>query len=264
MMGGVVVVADIDGTLVDAVGGFFATAEQIGHRVASHGGKLVLASARPPWSVARIAAVLGPAVSGIVALQGAAGQAREGEGWRTLWTVPLDPAVVEAVDAALDPELARWWYTDDAWTVSREDPFAHAEAAIVGQRWTAVDRHPPAAPALKLLAVGEPERIAVAAAAEAFVPGARAAVSKPFYLEVVADAVEVDKGIARVRAANPNAECVVALGDGPNDIGMLRAADIGFTFADAPPEVRAAATTVLPADRPAAYNALAGWIEERS
>jgi hydroxymethylpyrimidine pyrophosphatase-like HAD family hydrolase len=113
---------------------------------------------------------------------------------------------------------------------------------------------------LKLLAVGEPER--VAAAAETFVPGARAAVSKPFYLEIVADTVDADKGIARIRAAHPGAVRVVAFGDGPNDVGMLSAADVALTFADAPPEVRAVATTVLPAERPAAYDALVRLIGE--
>jgi hydroxymethylpyrimidine pyrophosphatase-like HAD family hydrolase len=249
------IVADVDGTLVDDAGIAYPDLEQLRRLGAEPGHGIALASARPPWSVQRIAASLGPAVRWLSAFQGAIGrglQARDG-GWRELWTVPIEADLVDELDVALDPELARWWYTAGTWTVSRVDDRARAESRIVDEPWTAVTARPPTEPVLKLLAVGEPARVAAAART---VTGARAAVSKPFYLEIVSGAVDADKGIGRLRALVPETGRVVALGDGPNDIGMLRAADLAFTFADAPDEVIEAASAVLSADRSRAYGEL--------
>jgi hydroxymethylpyrimidine pyrophosphatase-like HAD family hydrolase len=252
---GTLIVADVDGTLVDGAGVPYAGALEFAARVQRAGGALALASARPPWSVARIAAWLGSSVTALVGFQGAIGQRRDGGSrWCTLWSTPLHDEVVCGLDRRLDPALARWWYTADRWTISRVDDAARSEAAIVDAAWDAIETRPPTAAVLKLLAVGDPEL--VTRAAEVTIPGAASAISKPVYLEIVSDAVDRDKGLARLRAGLDGIRRTVALGDGPNDMGMLTAADLGCTFGDAPEDVRAVATVVLSPDRPTGYEEL--------
>ena len=77
--------------------------------------------------------------------------------------------------------------------------------------------------------------------------GERAFITKsdPEYLEIMAPGV--DKGAALLFAAKHygfRPEEVLALGDAPNDLGMLAAAGMGVAVANAVPEVRAAAAAV--------------------
>lgn len=254
------IIADVDGTLVDYSGTSYPGIEGLVDLASRPGYEMALASARPPWSLQGIARTLGRAVTALSAFQGAMVQTRSDgpDSWREVQAVPIDAAVVRDLEAVLDPSLARWWYTAHSWTVSRDDAAALTEARITGRRWSAVDQQPPAEPVFKLLAVGEPERVARAAPS---VNGASCVVSKPQYLEVVSSNVGPDKGIEAMRMLHPPVVRLVALGDGLNDIGMLAAADLAFTFADAPPEVIAAATEVLPADRTRAYERLVCFLQ---
>jgi hydroxymethylpyrimidine pyrophosphatase-like HAD family hydrolase len=257
---GTLIVADVDGTLVTNAGVPYPGVDRLLAMAARPGCGMALSSARPPWSLRRMAREMGPAVIGLSAFQGAMVQVRVGgpDRWHEVLAVPIDREVMGDLNDALDPTLARWWYTAESWTVSREDAAARAEARIVRGPWAAVDARPPIQPVLKLLAVGEPERVATAAPA---LQGVRSAVSKPEYLEIVSSDVDPDKGIGAIRAIHPDAERLVALGDAANDIGMLRAADLAFTFADGAPEVIAAATVVLPADRATAYRELVRFVD---
>lgn len=250
------VVADVDGTLVDHRGIPYPGLTALTDLAARPGFELALASARPPWSLEQLAARLGPMVTGVSGFQGAIVQAADGPGgWRRLRTLPLAPQAVTALDDTLDRRLSRWWYTPREWYVSRDDAAARDEARVVGRPWSGVrDRPPDDDPVLKVMAVGDPDLVAAASPAH---PGVRSAVSKPIYLEIVNAEIDPDKGIAALRAGRPDIARVIAVGDGANDIGMLRAADRGFTFADAPAALRHVATTVLPAARDRAFAQLA-------
>jgi len=252
------IVVDVDGTLVDNAGVTYPGLDRLLELSASPGYGMALASARPPWNLQRMARELGPSVTDISAFQGAMVQTRSPDGWREVCSITIAPDVVRRLNDVVDPTLARWWYTAGSWTISREDDAAREEARIVGVPWSAVGSQPPVQPVLKLLAVGQPDRVAIAAP---HMPGVRSAVSKPAYLEVVSSDVAPDKGIHLVRAMRPEVARLVAVGDGLNDIGMLRAADQSFTFADASPEVLSAATSVLPADRTRAYRELVALLK---
>lgn len=72
--------------------------------------------------------------------------------------------------------------------------------------------------------------------------------SSPEALEIVPTGVNKAAGLARVAAilGIPREE-TIAIGDGENDISMLRWAGLGIAMANAPENVKAAADVIAPA-----------------
>ena len=71
-------------------------------------------------------------------------------------------------------------------------------------------------------------------------------ISKPHYLEIMAPGIS--KGAALRHLAGHfdlDASAVMAIGDGPNDLDMLRTAGIGVAVGNAPPEVLAGVKYVV-------------------
>ncbi len=164
----------------------------------------------------------------------------------------MDPAAAEAVMrwAAGWPETCVVW--------CRAGLFSDRlnEAAAIYARLSAqtpkVLLDPPAAArsgVYKILLLGDAETVARAGAAlrEDPVAEVNAFTSSPEVLEIVAPGV--DKGTGLRRAAEllgiPREE-VIALGDGENDIPMLRWAGLGVAMGNASPRVKAAADRIAP------------------
>ena len=65
-------------------------------------------------------------------------------------------------------------------------------------------------------------------------------ISKPHYLEIMAPGISTGAALRLLlRHLGLNASEVMAIGDGPNDLDMLRTAGIGVAVGNAPPEVLA-------------------------
>ena len=257
------VVADVDGTLVDARGALFGGVSALVEAITRGSASIALASARPPRSLRALAAGLGSSVRVLSACQGALVETRDPDpdrlkemsDWHLVRALSIQPLVVAALSAQLSERWAPWWYTADGWYVGRDDAAAQTEAEIIGFSWTAMEDGPPQAPVLKVLVVDDEAGDEVRAVVDAL-PGVQTVVSKPAYNEILSAEVSPDKGLDIIRASNPDVEQIIAIGDGVNDIGMLLAADVSYTFSDAPAEVREVATEVLAAPPERALDAL--------
>jgi len=100
----------------------------------------------------------------------------------------------------------------------------------------------------KMLAIGEPALLKqlCPALGTSMADRAEISLSKPHYLEIMAPGIS--KGAALrllLRHLGLNASEVMAIGDGPNDLDMLRTAGIGVAVGNAPPEVLAGVKYVV-------------------
>jgi hypothetical protein len=243
---------DVDGTLLTsrhAMGG--ATVAEIA-RVRALGVVVLLASSRatPAMTAVAAAAGLGPG-DPFVACQGAVTAVLRPPGspegpvrFRQRRSIP--PVTAQAVAALVDDAgLAGNWFTGMHWYVSRVDAAVRREAGIVGVEPTVADLAALTEPPDKLLVMAaDAERLeSVAAALPDTVTGQ---VSNPTYLEITT--VGVDKRTAVQRVARDLGLApaqVMAMGDGPNDVGMLTWAGVAVAPSNARPDVLAVADTVV-------------------
>ena len=101
----------------------------------------------------------------------------------------------------------------------------------------------------KVIWAGEPGRIARLEEELKACPirGSECCTSDESYLEFMAEGVNKGAGLrAAAEALGLMRDEVMAVGDGHNDLPMLRDADVSFTFPDAPEELRRTATHIVP------------------
>lgn len=116
----------------------------------------------------------------------------------------------------------------------------------------------------KILAIGPPELVTELRADLSVEFGGRAEIipSKPHYLEITAPNISKAMALARLteRLGLDRSE-TMAIGDGPNDLGMLAQAGIGVAVGNAPPEVLAQVEHVVaPSDRDGVAEAVERFI----
>ena len=100
----------------------------------------------------------------------------------------------------------------------------------------------------KMLAIGEPALLKqLCLAMSASLTGrAEFAISKPHYLEIMAPGISKGAALRHlVGYFDLDVSEVMAIGDGPNDLDMLRTAGIGVAVGNAPPEVLAGVKYVV-------------------
>lgn len=134
----------------------------------------------------------------------------------------------------------------------------------VGDLGKYVEAHPELTP-MKIMIVHENQsdeewRGVIEEVAKAEPKGVEYYMTTKNYLEFVSATAGKDEGMREVAAIYevPLEECI-AMGDGQNDIGMIRAAGLGVAPASASAEVRAAADVVAP---PADESAVA-WVIDK-
>jgi Cof subfamily protein (haloacid dehalogenase superfamily) len=242
------IVIDLDGTLLTSAHRLTdATAAEV-RRVRASGVDVLPASSRGPRAMLPVLRELGLPAE-FVGSQGAFLGSYDADGLlhpRARRSAPVEAARA-AVAAATAAGLAVSWFAADRWLVSHVDATIEREARVVHDTPEVTDllaqddgpdklmiiaRTPDDLPALRALARDLPDTLV-------------AQVSNPTYLEVTRRGV--DKGAA-VRGyctqRGISAASVVAMGDGPNDLGLLAFAGTGVAPANARPEVAAAATWV--------------------
>lgn len=258
--------ADVDGTLVDAAGQLWPETYGIVSAAKASDWTVALCSARPAWSICSLADRLGSGVQYAVSFQGAMVSSRVAFGgieshdnWKTIRRCVLDSGVVESIEMLISPEDSLWCYTESDWRIRSVNEAAKFESKVVGATWTVVGSSRNDDPLLKILIIRakNPEGL-LAELTSACLPVV-CSISQPGYIEVVSDAVHDDKGAAVLRTLERSGESfprTVAIGDGRNDLGMFSEADFAITFDDASSDVRAAADLILSGDRPTALREL--------
>jgi hydroxymethylpyrimidine pyrophosphatase-like HAD family hydrolase len=149
------------------------------------------------------------------------------------------------VAAATEAGLAVGWYAGARWLVSHVDATITREAAVVQDTPQVADLMAQDGGPDKLLVIAPtPADVGVLHRIAATLPaGLTAQVSNPTYLEVTAAGVDKASAVQRYcaeRGIVPSA--VVAVGDGPNDLGLFAYAGTSVAPLSARPEVAAAAT----------------------
>jgi Cof subfamily protein (haloacid dehalogenase superfamily) len=254
---------DVDGTLLTSRHEVTDAVAAAVRRARGLGVEVVLTTSRPPRALWPILARLGlvePAV--FVASQGALTGSYSVQGTlRVLERRPMPAELARQVlSAAARLGLSANWFAGERWIVPRVDALVEQEARIVG-----------VAPAVgDPMAAGEgPDKILLLAPevspdqpGAAVQPGAAdllgaldlpeglaAEASTPTHLEITAAGVDKGDALAALCAQLGVApEQVAAVGDGANDLAMLRFAGIAVAPANAPVDVRAAADLVAPSN----------------
>lgn len=268
------ILADVDGTLVDAAGHLWHETYGIISAAEASSATVALCSARPAWSVRLLADRLGTGVHYAVSFQGAMVSSRMAfsgiespDHWKTVQRCVLDLAVAPSIQTLIRPEDSLWYYTETDWRIRSVNDAAELEAKVIGATWTSVGLSGNEDPLLKILIVrAEQPEVLLVKLMSASLP-ITCSISQPGYIEVVSDTVDGDKGAGVLRELERCCGTLphtVAIGDGRNDLGMLAAADIAITFEDAASDVREAADLILPADRPSALRELSKLILEDS
>lgn len=167
-----------------------------------------------------------------------------------LYHEPLPLAAAKALAAFCESEgIYLQGYQDDQLYVPEQSPEAvsyQAQAGVTGEAvgplsaWLG-------APQTKMIAISTPERVAALkpVVQELLGGAANVTISHPRYLEVMSSQVSKGRALAAVaeRLGVQQSE-VLAIGDGLNDLEMLRWAGTGVAIAHAPAELRAVADWV--------------------
>lgn len=257
------VALDVDGTLLTSAHALAPSTVAAVDRVRGRGVEVVLTSSRPPRALWPILAALGlvePAE--FVASQGALTGSYAADGTlrvRDRRPMPVGPA--RALVASAPDGVAVSWFREERWLVDRMDALVAQEAAIVG-----------CAPEVAVLAdeVAGPDKLLLLAPADrtgllraVVVPdGLLAVASTPTHLEVTGAGIDKVGALARLCARRGIVPArVAAMGDGRNDLAMLRFAGLAVAPANAVPEVRAIADLVVSSnDEDAVAEALAALV----
>lgn len=241
------VALDVDGTLLTSDHRVTARTVVELARVRARGVEVVLSTSRPPRALLPILAELGlvqPAV--FIASQGAltGSYAASGE----LSVLDREPMPVElarqVVRSAAAAGLSVNWYVAERWLVPGMDHLIGIESATVGTSPEVADLGAEVEGPDKILLLAEATRPDISTAVE--VPaGLVALASTPTHLEVTRADVDKAGALGRLCAGRGiGAAQVLAIGDGRNDLGMLRFAGIAVAPANAHPEVLAMADLV--------------------
>jgi Cof subfamily protein (haloacid dehalogenase superfamily) len=240
-------VIDVDGTLLDGshrVGD--ATEKQV-RRIRDRGVHVLLASSRGPTAMHPILRPLGlldPAV--FIGCQGSLVGSYDAAGVLGVADrrpAPLGPAK-DVVRQATAAGLAVSWFAADRWLVSHVDPTIEREAWVVGDTPQAGDllAEEGGPDKLMIIARDTADLLVLRDLTRAMPPELTAQVSNPTYLEITRSGV--DKASALRRQCTQHGvepASVVAIGDGPNDLGLFAYAGTSVAPANARPEVLAAA-----------------------
>ncbi|WP_027186360.1 Cof-type HAD-IIB family hydrolase [Desulfovibrio inopinatus] len=234
---------DIDGTLVTRWNHIPKHVIATIRAVAEHGVKVMLASARPPISVRLIMEILG--LHGYaVSLNGA---------------IVLDDNTEVAIKHSLGEDNVRHvvasakqsgvttcLYSESAWYTEVINPVVEHEAIVVGAppvMADAIEAH--AAEAAKLLLVGEHDTL-LPLQHQGRDLGLACEFSVPSFLEMTAPSATKGQGLAFVLdTLGIDRKHAIAIGDGHNDIGMLKLAGYSAALGNAPMDVRDHADIVL-------------------
>ena len=242
------VVSDIDGTLVDKAKVLSPRGRAAILALKQRGIGFTVTSARPPVGLRHIVELLGLEVP-LAAVNGGA-------------LVNPDLTIIE--EKLLSPEPARraiallrregidgWLFTDKAWFI-RDPQGAHVdhEAKTIGQAPTVVDELDPALFERCLKIVGASHDHPHLARCETLLQrelgsAALATRSQNYYLDVTNPRANKGEAVLSLsRAMNVPIAAIMTIGDGTNDIPMLKASGFSVAMGNGSDDVKAAARVV--------------------
>jgi Cof subfamily protein (haloacid dehalogenase superfamily) len=235
---------DVDGTLLTSSHQVSPATRRAVDAVTAAGIDVILASSRYPAALARVLEDLGCPSQAFIASQGAILGRYAPDGH--LRIMERSPAPLEAARSIVATGrkfgLSVSWYSAARWLVQRVDGAIALEAEITGTAPTVVDLDREVEAPDKIMLISAPQRRdALRTVAKAVPDGLRADFSNPNYLEITA--VGVDKGstLQRFYRARGLVESqVLAMGDGPNDLGLFSVAGFSVAPANARHDVLAA------------------------
>ncbi len=261
------VALDLDGTLLCSDKRLSRRAIRVIGEVSRRGIRIVLASARPPRSVVEIYRHLkldtlqinynGALVYDPPRARHTFHQPLAADLARRIVAVArkTDPHVVVSI------EILDKWYTDHVDETLPTETSLHFSPDFVGPLRTFLH-----VPVTKLMLLAPPQRLgSVRAAVEhRFADRVRVDVSDPHLIQVVHPKVDKAHALAKVAETyRVPRQRVMAVGDAPNDIGMLRWAGWGVAMGNGWEAVRAAADAVVPGnDEDGAVHALQRYVLE--
>lgn len=246
-------VLDLDGTLTNSQKEITPYTLEVMKRVQQSGVKLVLASGRPTYGIVPLAKQLEMDHFGGYILSFNGGKIIETKTMEVLYeqTLPLEvvPALSEAASKAGAVILS--YRNEFILTEKPEDRYVGHEAFLTKMQPLKVDNFNKAIDfdPDKCLIVGDPERIIPLEGELNKVFGDKLSAyrSEPFFLEIVPKGIDKALSLKRLlEIVNLTAEQMIAMGDGYNDLSMIRLAGLGVAMANAQTEVKEAANTITP------------------
>lgn len=242
------VALDVDGTLLTSRHEVTEATVAALTRVRAAGVEVLLTTSRGPRALEPVlqrTGLLAPAA--FVGSQGGITGCLGDDGLRVLDRRPASLAGArQLVRDALAAGLSVHWYAGEHWFVSHLDRTVEAEIAVVRTEPEVRDLLAEQTPPEKLMLIAPPTDLAPLRAVSASLPAdLQAQPSNPTYLEITRRGVDKGSAVAAycLRRGIPAAG-VVAIGDGPNDLGLFAFAGTSVAPANARAEVLAAATLV--------------------
>lgn len=240
---------DVDGTLLRSDGAVADETVAAIQHVRSRGVQVVLVTSRGAAALLPVASRLGMGSDDVfISAQGALTGS---------WT-PTGRLLVEdqrpcpvgrahlIVEVAVAAGFSVSWFTGEHWYVSHVDATIEAEIREIGVvpevRVLLAEQVGPE----KLMVISEPDEVGrLRDLADLLPAGVTVQVSNPNFLEITRSGVDKAAGLTRYCARRDiRLRDVVAIGDGPNDLGMFACVGTSIAPANARPEVLRAATLV--------------------
>ena len=238
-------VLDLDGTLTNAKKEITENTRQTLIEAQEQGIKIVLASGRPTYGIAPLAnqLELQKYEGYILAYNG--GEIIDWKTGELMYKNLLDPEVLPYLyECACKNHFAIVTYDGEyVLTEYPDDEYVLKEALLNVMKIKKVDNFLEAVkhPIAKCLIVGEPERLAVLEKEMYEVLKDRMGVfrSEPYFLELVPKGIDKAQSLSVLLSAiGMTREEMKAVGDGFNDLSMIKYAGLGVAMANAQPVVR--------------------------
>lgn len=251
-----IVFSDVDNTLTSSENKLLPQVSSAIQDYVGAGGTFVLASARPPMGLQALAKQLGCAslqicLNGALVLQTAKDSTQTTTLFEKTMNTNVLPNILEIVDQQ-NLSVSVNVFPGKKWLVQQHNDWVEQEEEITGgsatvapfdQQLGSEDQ-----PIHKILCMGDPAQINILEEQLDKQPGLQLSYlrSKPTYLEIVDQNVSKMKAVEAVaQLTHIPLEQTMAIGDGENDLPMIKEAGIGIAVENSFPKVKKAATHVV-------------------
>lgn len=244
-------VLDLDGTLTNSKKEITPFTREVLIKAQQQGLHLVLASGRPTYGIVPLAKILEMETFGGFILSFNGGKVIEVKTGKVFYEQALPPDVVPLIyQRSYEAGLTILSYNGKyILTENAEDKYVQYESFLTKMKIQETDDflNNLQQPADKCLIVGEPEELVPLEEKLRQELGLRLNVyrSEPFYLEVVPKGIDKAASLERLlKRIQIKQEEVIAIGDGYNDLSMIRFAGLGVAMANAQPPVKSNANLI--------------------